>query len=134
MPRYNVQNPDTGLRACFSGICDEFVTGWMSKDEYETWRRKVYGVDIEPAEACNMMDYEEAMQMDLFMKFEQGRIAPVVQAHWILDGKDPYNEHANLFTCSKCGLGRSFHTNPPAYNYCPWCGAKMDGGGDDGKS
>lgn len=129
MPRYNVQNPDTGLWACFSGICDEFITDWMSKDEYEAWRRKQYGVDIEPAEACNMMDYEEAMQIDLFMKFEQGEIAPVVHAHWIRKGG-----WSTSMECSNCGLiyeGKQDFTGTTYYSasgFCPKCGAKMDEG------
>lgn len=127
MPRYNVQNPDTGLWACFSGICDEFITDWMSKDEYEAWRRKQYGVDIEPAEACNMMDYEEAMQIDLFEKFEQGEIAPVVHAHWIIGGTHEFDESAqNIMHCSNCKALFRYHGRKTNVNYCYKCGAKMD--------
>jgi len=126
MPRYNVQNPDTGLWACFSGISDEFITDWMPKDEYEAWRRKQYGVDIEPAEACNMMDYEEAMQIDLFEKFERGEIAPVIHAHWepcIL----PVLQ-VDWFRCSWCkkeAIQLVFDI-PAKTERCPYCGAIMD--------
>lgn len=126
MPRYNVQNPDTGLWACFSGISDEFITDWMPKDEYEAWRRKQYGVDIEPAEACNMMDYEEAMQIDLFEKFERGEIAPVIHAHW----KEFEDYGGNVYPeCSRCGLVWWLDEGTAEDNemyYCPKCGAKMD--------
>lgn len=65
MPRYNVQRPD-GMWACFSSICDGFITEFMPKDEYEEWRKKEYGVaNYEPAEKCNMKDYNEAMRITL---------------------------------------------------------------------
>jgi hypothetical protein len=38
-----------------------------------------------------------------------------------------YNE------CSVCGQRTENNTgHPPDFNYCPYCGAKMDGGNDDG--
>ena len=51
--------------------------------------------------------------------------APVVHGRWI----DLTNDNCDdLFKCSECketwlGIG--------GYNYCPNCGAKMDGGKDD---
>lgn len=63
MPRYNVKN-SKGKWACFSSIIDEFITPFMSKDEYEKWRIKEYNYtekDYEPAEKCNTMTIEEAI-------------------------------------------------------------------------
>lgn len=60
MPRYNVEY--NGKWACFSSIVDAFVTGFMNKAEYEEWRIKEFGLyDYEPAEKCNMMSMEEAV-------------------------------------------------------------------------
>lgn len=134
MPRYNVQNPDTGLWACFSGISDEFITDWMLKDEYEAWRRKQYGEGVEPAEACNMMDFDEAMQIALLEKYYQGEIAPVAHAHWVEDDDGVH--------CSRCKKDAalevftySFHPTTDSWDgdvkfnkseFCPHCGAKMD--------
>lgn len=70
MPRYNVKN-NKGEWACFSSISDSFITPFMPKDEYEKWRIKEYNYtekDYEPAEKCNIMPYEEAMQTVLCNK------------------------------------------------------------------
>ena len=47
---------------------------------------------------------------------------PVVHGRWI-----PFKSEAagNIQYCSACGIG-----NPNKTNYCPKCGAKMDGGND----
>ena len=47
-------------------------------------------------------------------------VAPVVHARWKRYGK-------NLGECSECGEIVSVRNN-----YCPNCGAKMDGGADNG--
>lgn len=59
---------------------------------------------------------------------------PVVHGRWIyVDGKGSNAE----YECSQCRIHVCFDeqidgTIPP-YNYCPNCGAKMDGGAEDGK-
>ena len=59
MPRYNIEH--NGKWACFSSICDRFVTEFMDKYNYEVWRRIEYGVkDYKPAEQCNTMTIKEA--------------------------------------------------------------------------
>ena len=53
-------------------------------------------------------------------------VAPVVHGKWL---KPEYEYHVGI--CSLCGcvpLKPAFRSTP--YNYCPNCGAKMDGGGD----
>lgn len=68
MPRYNVQNPK-GEWACYSSIADDFITDFMPKAEYEEWRKEEYGTaNYRPAEECNVMEYEEAMQTKLCME------------------------------------------------------------------
>lgn len=62
MPRFNVRRPSDNMWATFSTISDGFITDWMGKEAYEAWRLQEYGrAGYEPAEKCNMMDYEEAM-------------------------------------------------------------------------
>ena len=53
-------------------------------------------------------------------------VAPVVHGRWddSLDGITPY--------CTVCGNSHRLMTRTP--NYCPNCGAKMDGGADNGQS
>ena len=55
---------------------------------------------------------------------------PVVHGRWIEYTKviipEPYNKWEQAWKCSECGFDDGF----VAYNYCPNCGAKMDGGAD----
>lgn len=57
-------------------------------------------------------------------------VAPVRHGRWIEYTKviipDPYNKWEQAWKCSECGFDDGF----VAYNYCPNCGAKMDGGAD----
>ncbi len=46
--------------------------------------------------------------------------ASVVRGRWIPDGK----EHVH---CTNCGDGRNIRTQI-GWNFCPSCGARMDGG------
>ena len=65
MPRFNVKRPD-GMWCCFSTIVDDYVCEWMQKATYEEWRKEQYGVaNYQPAEECNMMEYEVAESMRL---------------------------------------------------------------------
>ena len=53
---------------------------------------------------------------------DESHTVPVVHGRWI-----PFKSEAagNIQYCSACGIG-----NPNKTNYCPKCGAKMDGGND----
>lgn len=53
---------------------------------------------------------------------------PVVHGRW---------ELGVPVTCSACGKPAAEHDSPISFwesPYCPWCGAKMDGGANDEKS
>ena len=50
---------------------------------------------------------------------------PVVHGEWVLDLRGNW-------ACSVCG-NDPYHYNMENMNYCPNCGAKMDGGGNDGE-
>jgi hypothetical protein len=52
----------------------------------------------------------------------------VVHGHWVSDKADI------LFHCSVCEtqISTDWDYDDLAWNYCPNCGAKMDGGTDDG--
>ena len=49
----------------------------------------------------------------------------VVHGRWIWK---PYDERTEILTCSVCA---STEGALETYNYCPNCGAKMDGDGND---
>lgn len=54
-------------------------------------------------------------------------MAPVVHGRWIEYTKviipEPYNKWEQAWKCSECGFNDGF----VAYNFCPNCGARMDG-------
>lgn len=47
--------------------------------------------------------------------------------HYKFNNKGALIEYCKFFHCSECGTERPI---VPPYNYCPNCGAKMDGGPD----
>lgn len=62
-------------------------------------------------------------------------VVPVVHGHWIKDNDsfqtdDDYYCYYFNHICSECGEIVNDRYKLP--NYCPDCGAKMDGGTDDG--
>lgn len=65
MPRCNVESG--GRWACFSTITDDFVTPFMSREEYEAWRKKEYAEHIiKPLDRANRMTLQDAlMQLSL---------------------------------------------------------------------
>ena len=83
--------------------------------------RIIYEIGEAPCRACDVDDakaeLEEAPTID---PVKHGRLIDgIVSFHW---------------TCSECGchlrkdLGQVFERETDRYNYCPNCGAKMDGG------
>ena len=55
-------------------------------------------------------------------------VAPVVHGRWI---EKTVPEGCRYFECSNCGAHENRHTAIKGY-YCWRCGAKMDGGEDNG--
>lgn len=77
------------------------------------------GSVLEAAFAAMLQDLEELPAAD---------VAPVVHGHWegvFQDGVCSWSGR-----CSVCGV-RNDIPHPMVANYCPNCGAKMDGGGED---
>ena len=63
-------------------------------------------------------------------------VAPVRHGEWILGHVEPgyFTPGGNRpWICSKCGQVVSWSLARPEYNYCPNCGAKMDGGENNDK-
>lgn len=56
--------------------------------------------------------------------FPNADVAPIVHAHWISKNLHGYEW---IFVCSNCDYIDGYPFNDRS-NYCPNCGAKMDGG------
>ena len=56
-------------------------------------------------------------------------VAPVVHGHFVHDGPR-FASGVDWWHCSNCGrLASGVETR---FDYCPWCGARMDGGSENG--
>lgn len=53
---------------------------------------------------------------------EPADVAPVVHSRWVLGGYDDM-----YYVCERCGHKQSEYYAKPTANFCPNCGAKMDG-------
>lgn len=49
-------------------------------------------------------------------------VAPIVHSEWVLGGYDDM-----YYICKRCGHKQSEYYHKPTANFCPNCGAKMDG-------
>jgi len=67
IPRYNVCHNNRW--ACFSSVVDDFITTFVTIDEYEEWRKNEYGRSIHSLEEANKMSINEALDI---IKFRHG--------------------------------------------------------------
>ena len=84
-----------------------------------------------------MVDYEEVLEQDLAepsfaSAYRMVRGQPAVDAVEVVHGHNVY-DHNSAFECSVCGFSDwdTLTSDDGAYNYCPNCGAKMDGDLDE---
>jgi hypothetical protein len=60
-------------------------------------------------------------------------VAPVAHGAWVHSRHDNCSEQFDVVKCSRCGLeayAMAYHVRDG--NYCPRCGARMDGGNGNG--
>ena len=70
--------------------------------------------------------------IDDLMEIPPADVAPVVHARWIHSRYEDCSEQFELVKCSRCNheaYAMAFYVR--GGNYCPNCGAKMDGGADN---
>lgn len=67
------------------------------------------------------------IQLDTILSAD---VAPVKHGHWI--EQENWVPDDYYYTCSVCGEDYNTIDGSPDYNYCPNCGARMDGGEDNG--
>ena len=75
--------------------------------------------DVSASEVIN--DFEEVIDA-----VPAADVAPVKHGHWI--EQENWVSDDYYYTCSVCGEDYNTIDGSPDYNYCPNCGAKMDGG------
>lgn len=67
--------------------------------------------------------------MDIINRVPPADVAPVVHGRWI-DGAEDFTCGNHNAECSICRCYVSWDGCDEDFNYCPNCGAKMDGGED----
>ena len=86
------------------------------------------GEKLNVLRGCN--DFKEAWGMRYAMVMIQN--APAVDAVEVKHGRWKNKQTNSIFTwhleCSVCGAD---YNTPVGYNYCPNCGARMQGGSDE---
>lgn len=71
--------------------------------------------------------------VDIFAGIPAADVEPVVHGRWDDSGRYTFPGGSTAVRCTECGCALTvseFRLNN--WNYCPVCGAKMDGGVDDG--
>lgn len=65
---------------------------------------------------------------------EEADVAPVRNGQWegTADGYADGVLVYDMWNCSECGFDADGAEEKPQWNYCPHCGARMDGGADNG--
>lgn len=67
---------------------------------------------------------EEAVPVKVIKNIPSADVAPVVHGEWlVLDDRWEFEE----VKCSNCGCVEYFNKGWKKFNYCPHCGARMDG-------
>ena len=69
-----------------------------------------------------------------FISLEEINNVPTIEAEPVRHGRwemkpDPYGFFGEIPVCSECGCTTKMRDKT---KFCPHCGARMDGGGDDG--
>ena len=100
----------------------------MMADEYIRRSDALRGVELFQ---CGWAEIE-AVQSDYIERLPAADVAPVVHGKWVHSRYDRSSEQFDVVKCSRCGLeayAMAYHVRDG--NYCPRCGARMDGGNED---
>ena len=82
-------------------------------------------------EAAWMDDWNLSYSNDRLDEIPAADVVEVIHAHWVkptkIGGRSVDVPHCSHCKEIPCGVDMNTH-------YCPYCGAKMDGGADDGRN
>ena len=84
---------------------------------------------LEQFDYYDLGEYLTTQIRGMLMDIPSADVAPVRHGRWIYHMDDLYPEESTM-ECSVCG--DFIFIRGESDNYCPNCGAKMDGGGTDG--
>lgn len=109
----------------------EYITKEQAVDVVNTAFGHIYDSD---SETVSLVDLENEIIMTIEQHTEPADVALVVHAYWRGIEGDGYDPEGNIvwdtFECSNCG--EEHHADgEPEWDYCPCCGARMDGKEND---
>ena len=83
-------------------------------------------------ESCNAENPNWTPQRvkTLLLRHPAADVAEVVHGQWLLDSRWPSWQHRECIRC-KITFKRTTEVEDQYWQYCPNCGARMDGGKDD---
>ena len=97
-------------------------------------------IDAEPikkfiVDGLNNPDLKKAFGHDAIEILTEIEYAPTVDAVPVVHGRWIWDEENECWVCSNCEMSalNNYRGNSTSSNYCPNCGAKMDGGNEDGQ-
>ena len=80
-------------------------------------------------QAISQLPLPSSVQKERIMEALNG--VPVVHGRWI-EGAENFTCGNHNAECSVCGCNISWNGIDEDWNFCPNCGAKMDGGAENG--
>lgn len=98
----------------------------MAKDNAQ---RKYIDVDKFAEKICNFQQIDEDTvnkMIFLLRTFPTADVEEVKHGEWVSDTHNPYRKFCSV--CARSRPRRNDHEFASSTNYCPHCGAKMDGG------
>ena len=95
----------------------------MYAEDYQAFRR--YSGDRKTIDGAKWDECTEIIE--LIEKQSKADVAPIVHGEWIIQSDEI--DFAKWDQCSECGYQLTYigHAKAMGMNYCPGCGAKMDG-------
>ena len=81
-------------------------------------------------DCLGQVSYSREDAADCIFWLDTADVAPVRHGRWLGWGKSGTPTYENYGTCSVCGEDAEIYTEHR--NFCPNCGAKMDGGETNG--
>ena len=105
----------------------EYIEREALREILDGWRDA--HADVDDVHGCGLLE-DVICEVDAQTA---ANVAPVVHGRWDDSGRYTFPGGGTAVRCTECGCALTvseYHLNN--WNYCPVCGAKMDGGKDDG--
>ena len=104
-------------------MADEYI---RKQDAFDAVEARIAELMTHPEFRRKHLDIDLSGVIRNISAIKPADAAPVVHSQWVLGGYDDM-----YYVCERCGHKQSEYYHKPTAKYCPNCGAKMDGDGDN---